>query len=210
MVKKERVKARWLQDRLHFNASVFLSEREDQQIRTSFQLVPNDPASFVFFTDNSDEGRTTGVEMDVRWLPSDTWEHYATIGLLDAEIRKFGTAEVSLDGRDQAHAPAYTAAVGSLYRHSSGWNGRLDVSARDAFFFDYSHDRKSTAYELVNLRLGYDAEQWSVHLWVRNLLDEKYAVRGFYFGNEPPLFENQLYIRQGDPRQTGMSFELRF
>ena len=204
------VKARWLDDRLQVSAAVFLSEREDQQIRTSFQLVPNDPASFVFFTDNSDEGRTTGVEMDVRWLASESWELYGTVGLLNAEIRSFGTAEVSLDGRDQAHAPEYTLAVGSMYRHPSGWNGRFDLSARDEFFFDYSHDRKSSAYELVNLRVGYDAEKWSAHLWVRNLLDEKYAVRGFYFGNEPPLFENQLYIRHGDPRLTGLTFELRF
>ncbi len=132
------------------------------------------------------------------------------IGLLNAEIRNFGTAEVILDGREQAHAPAYTLAVGGSYRHSSGWNGRLDVSARDAFFFDYSHDQKSSAYELVNLRVGYDAEQWSAHGWVRNVFDEKYAVRGFYFGNEPPLFENQLYIRQGDSRLAGLTFELRF
>jgi outer membrane receptor protein involved in Fe transport len=97
-----------------------------------------------------------------------------------------------------------------MYRHPSGWNGRLDVSARDEFYFDYSHDQKSKAYELMNLRVGYDAEKWSAHLWVRNLLDENYAVRGFYFGNEPPLFENQLYIRHGDPRLTGMTIELRF
>ena len=204
------IKAHWLDDRLQVNASVFLSDRQDQQIRTSFQLVPNDPASFVFFTDNSDEGRTTGVEMDVRWLPSDSWQLYATVGLLNAEITSFGTAEVSLDGREQAHAPAYTVAIGGMYRHPGGLNARVDVSARDEFFFDYSHDQKSNPYELVNLRFGYDAEQWSAHVWVRNLFDEKYAVRGFYFGNEPPLFENQLYIRQGDSRLTGLTFELRF
>jgi outer membrane receptor protein involved in Fe transport len=204
------IKGRWLDDQLRVNASVFISEREDQQIRTSFQLVPNDPASFVFFTDNSDEGRTTGVELEVRWLPSDSWQLYTTVGLLDAEIRNFGTAEVRLDGREQAHAPAYTLAVGSTYQHPSGWNGRLDVIARDEFFFDYSHDQKSSAYELVNVRLGYDAEQWSAHVWVRNLFDEEYEVRGFFFGNEPPLFENQLYIRQGDPRLAGLTIELRF
>jgi len=204
------IKARWLDDRLQVNASIFLSEREDQQIRTSFQLVPNDPASFVFFTDNSAEGRTTGVELDARWLPGEVWELYATVGLLNAEIRNFGTAEVNLDGRDQAHAPAYTLAVGGTYRHASGLNARLDVSARDEFFFDYSHDLKSTAYELVNVRIGYETEKWSAHVWVRNLFDEHYAVRGFYFGNEPPLFENKLYIRQGDPRLAGLTFELRF
>ncbi len=204
------IKAYWFDNRLNVNASAFLSDREDQQIRTSFQLVPNDPASFVFFTDNSDEGRTTGIEVDVRWLPGKSWQFYAAVGLLNAEITDFGTAEVNLDGRQQAHAPSYTLSLGGTYRHPSGWNGRVDVSARDEFYFDYSHDLKSTAYELVNLRVGYDAQQWSAHVWVRNVFDENYAVRGFYFGNEPPLFENQLYIRQGDPRLAGLTFELRF
>ncbi len=204
------IKGRWFDDRLHVNAAVFVSERRGQQIRTSFQLVPNDPASFVFFTDNSDKGRTKGFEMDLRWFATDTLELFASAGLLDAEITRFGTAEVSIDGRDQAHAPAYTLALGGAYRHPSGWNGRIDVSARDEFFFDYSHDQKSFSYELVNARVGYDAERWSAHLWVRNLFDEKYAVRGFFFGNEPPLFENTLYIRQGDPRLSGLTFEWKF
>ena len=204
------IKGRWLDGRLLMNASVFLTERQDQQIRTSFQLVPNDPASFVFFTDNSDRGRTTGLEMDVRWYPRDDWELFASAGLLDAKITRFGTPEVDLDGRDQAHAPGYTLTVGSAYHHPTGWNGRIDVSARDDFYFDYSHDRKSTAYELVNLRAGYDAERWSANVWLRNVFDEVYAVRGFFFGNEPPLFENELYIRQGDPRSGGLTIELRF
>ncbi len=203
-------KGRWLDDRLHINAAAFVSERRDQQIRTSFQLVPNDPASFVFFTDNSDKGRTKGLEMDLRWFVTDALELFASAGLLDAEISEFGTAEVNLDGRDQAHAPNYTLTLGGAYRHPSGWNGRIDVSAKDEFYFDYSHDQKSWSYELANVRVGYDAERWSAHLWIRNLFDEKYAVRGFFFGNEPPLFENTLYIRQGDPRLSGLTFEWKF
>jgi iron complex outermembrane recepter protein len=35
-------------------------------------------------------------------------------------------------------------------------------------------------------------------------------VRGFYFGNEPPNFPNTLYIRQGDPRQIGVTVDMRF
>ena len=45
---------------------------------------------------------------------------------------------------------------------------------------------------------------------MRNVLDEIHAVRGFYFGNEPPDFPNERYTRQGDPRQLGVNFEMRF
>ncbi len=65
-------------------------------------------------------------------------------------------------------------------------------------------------YELVNVRTGYRSDTWTATVWARNLLDQEYAVRGFYFGNEPPDFPDTLYIRQGDPRQFGVTFEWSF
>jgi len=204
------VKSSLLDSALLINASVFVSRRDDQQVRTSFQMVPGDPASFVFFTDNAAKGETLGIEADLRWYPADAWMLYVNVGLLDASFEKFETPQVDLSGRAQAHAPEYTLAFGGSYDHASGMFVRVDVSARDDFYFDVSHDQKSEAYELVNARVGYRADSWSVNLWVRNLFDEEYAVRGFYFGNEPPDFPNTLYTRLGDPRQVGVTFDKRF
>jgi outer membrane receptor protein involved in Fe transport len=203
------VKSFWLRGKLNLNASVFYNQRIDQQVRLSFQLNPNDPASFGFATVNAD-GETTGLETELRWLPVDNVELYATLGLLDATIDRLELPGFTFESRGQAHAPDYTFAAGAQYRHPSGWFGRLDISGKDAFYFDVSHDERSQPYELVNLRLGYEADSWSAQLWVRNLFDEHYAVRGFFFGNEPPDFPPTLYIRLGDPRQVGLSFEKRF
>ena len=73
-----------------------------------------------------------------------------------------------------------------------------------------SHDQKSEAYELLHARAGYEGENWLVQVWGRNLTDRDYAVRGFYFGNEPPDFPATLYTRLGDPRQLGITIERRF
>jgi outer membrane receptor protein involved in Fe transport len=195
------MKAELADSSVFLNASLFANRRDNQQVRISEQLDPGDPTTFVFFTDNVDSGESIGFEADLRWLPNDNWQLYANVGLLSTDIA---------GGRDQAHAPAYTAAVGGQYRHDNGWYGRVDMTARDAFYFDVSHDQSSEAYELVNLRIGYDANTWSVQLWARNLFDQQYAVRGFYFGNEPPDFPATLYTRQGDPRQVGLTLERRF
>ncbi len=192
------------------NVSAFYSRRDDQQVRTSFQLIPGDPASFVFFTDNAAEGRTLGLEAEVRWAIGDALDLYANVGLLDAEFEEFVTPQIDLSGRAQAHAPDYTLAAGASYRHPSGIFARVDFSARDAFYFDVSHDQTSQAYELANAQLGYQTETWSVQLWARNLFDRHYAVRGFYFGNEPPDFPNTLYTRAGDSRQLGVTFDMSF
>jgi outer membrane receptor protein involved in Fe transport len=204
------IKSYWLGDALTINAAVFVSRRDDQQVRTSFPLVRGDPASFVFFTDNAAKGESLGLEAELRWQISEAWQLYASLGLLDARFDEFRTPQVDLDGRRQAHAPDYTFAAGAAYRHPSGWFARVDASGKDAFYFDVSHDQKSSAYELVNTRIGFDAGSWTAQLWVRNLFDTNYAVRGFYFGNEPPDFPDTLYTRPGDPRQVGVTFDRRF
>ncbi len=204
------VKSRFADDRLQLSGSVFYSVRDDQQVETSFQIDPNDPASFVFFTDNAAQGRTLGLEADLRWQATDSLEIYANLGLLDAEFDDFFTPQVSIDDRDQAHAPNYTAAFGGVYRHDSGVFARVDVSAKDDFYFDVSHDQKSQSYSVTNARVGYQTESWTVQLWSRNVFDEHYAVRGFFFGNEPPNFPPALFIRQGDPRQVGLTIDKRF
>lgn len=204
------VRTAWLDERLRFEAVAFHYDHRDQQVRTSFQLNPSDPASFVFFTDNAASGRTLGGEFELRYAGGDHWEWYVGGGLLRAEFDEFETPQVSLSGRDQAHAPRYSLAAGAAWRHPSGFFARVDVNARDAFYFDVSHDQRSSSYALVGARLGYEGERYGAAIWARNLADERYAVRGFYFGNEPPDFPNALYLRYGDPRQLGLTFDARF
>ena len=210
------IRSHWLHDTLLLDGSIFYSRRIDQQVRTSLQLIPGDPASFIFFTDNAADGKTLGLEVEIRWLPVEPLELYSMLGFLDAEFDQFLTLQTgdseltNLKGRGQPHAPAYTAAIGGIYQHQSGLFARIDFQAKDEFFFDVSNNQKSQSFRLVNARLGYDTERWTLQLWGRNLFDEEYAVRGFFFGNEPPNFPNALYIRHGDPRQVGVTFDLRY
>jgi iron complex outermembrane recepter protein len=206
------IKSMLLDNSLSLNASVFHQWRSDQQVRTSFQLERGDPTTFGFATLNVDEARASGIEAELSWLPNDDWELYANVGFLDGSFRKV-PPDLGIDtllGRSQAHAPRYTLAAGIVYRNASGLFARIDATAKDDFYFDVSHDQKSRSYSLVNVRVGYEGESWLVSLWARNLLDRNYAVRGFYFGNEPPDFPNTLYTRFGDPRQIGITIEKRF
>ena len=205
------IKTTLLDRTLSLNASIFASRHDDAQVRTSFQLNPGDPTSFGFVTINIDESDAIGIEADVRWLPSDNWMLYAALGLIDTEFTDVSVPSLAnLEGRSKAHAPDYTLAFGGSYEHPSGFFARVDVSARDAFYFDVAHDQRSEAYELVNARAGYRADTWAATLWARNLFDRNYAVRGFFFGNEPPDFPNTLYTRAGDPRQVGVTLTKDF
>ena len=204
------LRGRWLDDRLALNATAFWMQRRDQQVQTSTQLDPNNPATFVFLTDNAGRGRNYGVEISADFAASERLSAYASLGLLRTKIEEFGD-NAALAGRDQAHAPRYSFALGGRYDFDRGWFARLDISGRDAFYFSDSHAQRSSAYALVNARVGIERSGWSLYGWGRNLFDERYAVRGFFFGNEPARnFADTLYVRLGDPRQLGVTFEYRY
>ncbi len=204
------VKGSALDSRLRYSVAAFHNWREDQQVRASFQLVANDPSSFGFATVNVDGATVWGLESDIRWFATDEFEMYAGAGLLYGSFPRSVAEFPWLRNREQAHAPNYSVFAGFVYRHPTGAFARLDVSVKDAFYFDVSHDQKSRAYSLANARVGYESENWTVSFWARNLFDRTYAVRGFYFGNEPPDFPDTLYTRPGDPRQLGVTLERRF
>jgi outer membrane receptor protein involved in Fe transport len=204
------VKGRWDATGLATDVSAFFLRRDDQQVATSYQLDPEDPLTFVYLTDNAARGRAFGVEATASWQPTRRWTLDASLSLERSEYLGYRYGDRDLNGREWAHAPARKYSLAATWRHPRGWMGRIDVGGQDAFYFDASNDQRSRPYSLVNLRTGYEAARWSVYLWLRNALDERYPVRGFYFGNEPPGFPEKLYLRLGDPRQAGLTASLRF
>ncbi|MAD91243.1 MAG: TonB-dependent receptor [Gammaproteobacteria bacterium] len=204
-------KASLLNQSLFLNTSVFYQWRVDQQVRTSFQLTPGDPTTFGFAALNIDKSETFGLEAELNWKPHQDWQLYLNIGLLDGKFKKvpFNLGIDSILNRQQAHAPAYTLAGGIVYRPENGMFARLDVTAKDEFYFSTSHDQRSQSFGLMNARVGYEKNNWLISLWGRNLFNKEYAVRGFFFGNEPPNFPDTLYTRFGDPQQFGVTIEMK-
>jgi len=86
----------------------------------------------------------------------------------------------------------------------------MDYQAVDDFYFSNSHDQRADNKQLLHAKVGYQASRWALYAWGRNVLDEQYAVRGFYFGLEPPDYEDTLYTHLGDPQHFGVTFEFDF
>jgi outer membrane receptor protein involved in Fe transport len=201
------LKGLWLDHRLSTELAIFALDRDDAQLSQSSQQVAFDPNSFVFVTYNGD-ARVYGLEASAEWQLNDDWQLHGSMGLLDSKISNTAnSAEISPDAvdRDLAHAPPFTFTLGASYSDDNGWFGRLDFNAADAFYFDISHNRKSSSHQLVSLRIGRQWKAWTLSAWGRNVFDEDYATRGFFFGNEPPAFANTLYTKFGDPRSFGVT-----
>ncbi len=187
------------------------------QLRSSAQYTDN-PNDFIFITSNA-EGHSWGLEASVDWRLSPTWTVHGNLGVLGSEVDAYALereADISgeLSGREFAHAPPYTLNLGVSFQSAGNrpgrWVGQLDFNALGSFFFDYSHDEKAGARQIVNFKLGRQWQHWEVYGWARNLLDENYHSRGFSFGLSPPWFERTRFTRLGDPRHYGITVNYRY
>ncbi len=203
-------KGELLDGALTYRVAAFYMDRDDVQISNSRSIVrPDGSTEFVQFLDNATDGENQGIEVDVNWYPRDDVHVFFAGGILDTEYGSFvSVCGVDLDGREQAHAPDYQLFAGAEYSFLPGWYARVEVEAKDKFFFSDCHSSESESFEVVNARIGYEAEHWSVALWTRNAFDEDYATRGFEFGNDPRNnYANSTYFQLGEPRRVGVTFK---
>ena len=198
------LKSSWLEGDLITNVALFYMHRKDAQVKSSIQVGPQ----FVDFITNAAEGTNFGLEADLDWLINNEWRLLAAIGLLDATFDDYKNPSLSvkIDGRRQAHAPAYQFTLGGEYYFAHNWTFRANIEGKDEFYYSNSHNSKSSSYAIVNSSIDYQNGDWKVTLWGRNIFDRDYYTRGFFFGNDPSIgYADQTYTQYADPRVVGMS-----
>ena len=206
-------KAMLLDDRLRLAASVFRMQRRDIQIATSITRVRADgSAEFIDFVGNGAEGINQGVELEISLQATDRLKLAASLGVLDTEFEDYvDGAGQDLDGRDQAQSPGYQFYVAADYQLAPAWTVNLNIEGRDEYYFSDSHAERAASYELINASIGYRSAAWSASFYARNLADQEYEVRGFYFGNDPrDDYAARGFTQLGAPRQVGLSLRLDF
>jgi iron complex outermembrane receptor protein len=201
-----------LDDRLDATLTFFYMLRDDLQINTSIQDDPTDPGAFTYFTDNAAKGVNYGVEAEATHQLCNSVQLFGSLSLLQSEFNDFKAAGGVnlLEDRDQPYAPQYSFSAGAQYTHEKGLFARVTVEGKDAFYLSDSHDHKSSPYELLHLRAGYSRNNWTLTFWGRNVLDEEYVVRGYYFGLTPPNYDENLWLAYGDPVQFGVTLDCFF
>lgn len=193
--------------------SVFYMDRDDMQVSTySVNKRPDGSEEFLSYFDNAAEGTNIGLELEAGWQITDTVDVYTALAYLDSEYKDFinGNDE-DVSGRDQAHAPNYQYSVGVNYFLGHYWLFNAGIEGKDAFYFSDSHNEESDNVNLVNASISYISEDWQVKLWGRNITDEDYKTRGFYFGNDPrDGYTSKNYYQLGAPAEFGVTFDYDF
>jgi outer membrane receptor protein involved in Fe transport len=203
------LRGRWFDDRLLGGLTAFYLDRSDAQVRGSVGTG----GDFRYFTVNADDASTYGLETYASYRLADHWTLRGDLALLSSEIDAYTPAGgAASPGRELANAPAYGYSLGLHYRPAQGWFGHAEWVARDSYLEsdDPANTQERSACGLVNTSVGYAWRAWTLTLWARNLLDEEYEKRVFFFGNQAPAYAATRYESRADPRQVGVSAKYEF
>ena len=202
-----------LDNAAYIRTAVFYMDRTDVQVKSSKTIVRNDGSSeFISYLGNAATGSNMGIEVEANWQLNELIELYGSLGLLDTEFNDFINAQgLSLSGREQAHAPNYQFNLGINIQPSEHWLVNFSVDGKDEFYFSDSHNEKSESVAMVNTSVSYLNDNYQVKIWARNLTDEDYANRGFYFGNDPrDGYTAKQYTQLSEPLVFGITLDYQF
>jgi len=225
------IKGSVLDSRVTFNAAVFRSEYEGQQIT---RQVPNTTGTIASFVDNAGSSTIQGVELEgaIRFTDSLT----ATYGVVTST-----PSSTSISPRPWSRTrhrrrprswyrwtcptppcsripPEWNGNVALTYARGLGLGAALSGTVRASYRSEYSMFEfknpsidQTDAYTLIDADLVWNLKDGHtrVELHGRNLTDEEYKIGGYLF--EGPLYGNIVNNFYGPPRTftltVGYSFQ---
>lgn len=211
----------WLNGRLRWNANIYYSDWTDQQVLEPIEAFPD-------FAETVNSGSSTlyGFETDISFDVTDTVEIYGGLGYAFTEFDDFPNGNFDLDGIDDDNgavvpaefnqenfagnrfpfAPRWSANFGIAYSEEQGFFGGVDANYQSSVFNTAENFAVNECCDrfLVNARVGYTWQNFSLSAYVRNAFDTEY----FSFidiasaGNE--------FARLGNPRTFAVRLDADF
>jgi iron complex outermembrane recepter protein len=169
----------WLDGALTLNANAFYIDWRDQQTTVNFGLNLYD-----YHTVNAGKSHVYGFEVEATHRISSAIDWYAALGHTRTKFDEFNVTIGSftdLSGLEFGYAPHWTLSGGVNVRPADGFNLNVNASHRSAIFSEASvpqSDTRLPSRTLVNARIGYQADHWSLSGFVNNAFDEKYMQYG--------------------------------
>jgi len=186
--------------------TLFYLDRENAQLRDS----DGEGVDFMYFTSNGEDARHYGLEAEATWLINKNWSIHAALGLLKATRDSYtdpSNPALSIAPRTLSNAPSYNYSARIDYAAANGFFANIEVLGRDEYYESNSHKEKRNAFAVANSSIGYRYEKWTFTLWAKNLFDEGYEKRLFFFNNG---FGEKRYENPADPQQFGITANYRW
>lgn len=196
------LRSAWLDGALTVNANAFYVDWKDQQVTANFGMGVYD-TNIV----NAGKSHLYGFELETAHRVSSAFDWYASAGYTRTKFDDFSTTIGSVTdyaGLEFAHAPHWTLAAGMNLRPVDRVSINLNASHRSAVFTEISIPQSAAragARTLVNARVAYAADHWTLAVFASNIFDE-----GYYQYRLDGLPRAVI----GNPRVVGASLDIKW
>jgi len=195
--------SQWFEGKVETKLTLFYLDRSDAQLRDS------DGAGgfFRYFTDNQGNADHYGLEAEAYWYVSNNITVSGGLGLLESKS--------DYTDRELSNTPSFTFNARIDYEIGNGFFANLEAVGSGEYYESNSHREKRNAFAVFNGAIGYRHEGWTLTLWGKNLFDEAYEKRVFFFDNFHPddgfvLGSNRRFENPADPQQFGITANYRW
>lgn len=190
--------------------NLFINSRKNTQVTTSYQDNPSDPSSFTFYIDNAASSFSYGLESKTTFLPTGWLTIILDMGLIKSQYGDYSVGSRELRNRELPYTPSYQLRLLNQVEVYSNMYTSIIFNKQDNYYFSNSHDQKGDGFETFDLSFSYKKRNFKYSIFVNNIFNEDYQTRGFYFGNRPPNFQEELFTQRGRPRAVGVALDFAY
>jgi iron complex outermembrane recepter protein len=218
------LKSQSFQRRLQFNAAAFFYQYHNQQFLDTYCAFPAAPPSTLclgtgFQTRNAPRSRIAGVEMEARAKPDPALELRLNVGALSTRYQELFLHFADRSGNRLIMAPNLNVGGQADWRAARFSASDLHIMMNGNFYSKQYFDALNTeriaqpGYAVLNARAwlqGTGAHDYTVGLWVKNLLNRQYLAEGLPQRNPSDGGFGFDYALVGEPRTYGADVTYRF
>ncbi|MCJ2163531.1 MULTISPECIES: TonB-dependent receptor [unclassified Pseudodesulfovibrio] len=187
--------------RLMVNVAAFYTTIDNEQLSLYQASVKQG------YLANAGKSHRTGIELESRFKLASAWTLSGNASWIDARFDEYEDPVLGVDyaGERVFCVPEYSYELALDYRDRIAADcdlfGRVGLSGVGPQYFDNANTVRQAAYELVNMRLGFQWKQLECSLWAKNLFDRYYVA-----------FENTTagIAEDGKLRTFGVSVDYTF
>ncbi|MEM7705015.1 MAG: TonB-dependent receptor [Pseudomonadota bacterium] len=195
----------FLDDRIRVRANAFHTDWTDQQVTATTILEIGGNELEQPTTVNAGESRLFGGELSVEADLSAQFSLFGTVAYVNSEFTTFvenANTDNAQDfaGNEFAFSPEITAYLGGSYAWENGLRFEASAAYTGSHFTDPENFIPVDDRWVLYADLGYQYKNYTLSVYVRNLLDEEYLPIGDGF---PSFLGPPIQTRLGEPRTVG-------
>ena len=198
------LKSVWWDGRMRVNAAAFYYDYKDQQ------ALDFDLATFMNRLINFGESEILGGEIEAAVQLTPALSVRLGVGLLDTEVSSGTVNGVDITGSEIPFASDVNINAAIDWDVLRLDAGVLTLHVDGAYRTDVVHAlggaEPADGYTVFNGRITFDASNWAVSLWSKNLVEKKYYTFFLDFSD----FYGVPWAYPGPPRTYGAEFTYRF